>query len=260
MSIIVNAIQNMSEADKEKLGKVGTKLSTDGEHLLTIVDAYEITWKSDKGEFPSFVLKCENSEGKTVEWSAILKQKVGKDDKGVVKAGEYSVNGIKTYLDDENATYDNLRAIGQIKNLWKIAGLDEKQFGAGIVNGTVQFANKGALPVERWQSLVGKKFTGITSYVVSLDEDGKRAWRNQELNMDALFTAARLSQAEVDAGKTEPVAIELAITAAKANATIAYKDRTNKICIKELQLIKGAGKAPVTEDATATKTVDAGIF
>ena len=126
MSIIVNAIQNMSEADKEKLGKVGTKLSTDGEHLLTIVDAYEITWRSDKGEFPSFVLKCENSEGKTVEWSAILKQKVGKDDKGVVKAGEYSVNGIKTYLDDENATYDNLRAIGQIKNLCKITGLDEK--------------------------------------------------------------------------------------------------------------------------------------
>ena len=89
MSIIVNAVANMSEADKEKLGKVGTKLNTDGEHLLTIVDAYEITWESDKGSFPSFVLKCENAEGKTVEWSAILKQKVGKDSAtGVVKAGE----------------------------------------------------------------------------------------------------------------------------------------------------------------------------
>ena len=44
MSIIVNAVANMSEADKEKLGKVGTKLNIDGEHLLTIVDAYEITW------------------------------------------------------------------------------------------------------------------------------------------------------------------------------------------------------------------------
>ena len=134
MSIIVNAVANMSEADKEKLGKVGTKLNIDGEHLLTIVDAYEITWESDKGSFPSFVLKCENAEGKTVEWSAILKQKVGKDSAtGVVKAGEYSVNGVKTYLDNENQTYDNLRAIGQIKNLWKITGLDEKQFGAGIV-------------------------------------------------------------------------------------------------------------------------------
>lgn len=260
MSIIVNAIQNMSEADKEKLGKVGTKLNVDGEHLLTIVDAYEVTWKSDKGEFPSFVLKCENAEGKTVEWSAILKQKVGKDDKGVVRAGEYSVNGVKTYLDNENAEYDNLRAIGQINNLWKICGLDAKQFGAGIVNGTVQFAKAGVKPVERWQSLIGKKFTGVTSYVISLDESGKKAWRNQELNMDTLFNAARLSQAEVDAGKTEPAAIELAVSAAKANATIAYKDRTNKICIQELNLVKGAGKAPVTEDATATKTVDAGIF
>lgn len=258
MSIILNTVSNMSEADKEKLGKVGTKLNTDGDHLLTIVDAYEITWQSPKGTFPTFVVKCENAEGKTVEWSAILQQKVGKDDKGVVKSGEYSVNGVKTYLDNENAVYDNLRAIGQIKNLWKIVGLDEKQFGAGIVNGTVQFAKKGALPVERWQTLVGRKFTGVTSCVVSLDEDGKRVWRNQELNMDALFTQTRLSQAEVDAGKTEPAAIDLAVATAKANATIAYKDRTNKLCMQELQIIKGAGKAPVAEDAT--KSVDADIF
>ena len=258
MSIILNTVNNMSEADKEKLGKVGTKLSTDGEHLLTIVDAYEITWQSPNGTFPTFVLKCENAEGKTVEWSAILQQKVGKDDKGVVKAGEYSVNGVKTYLDNENAVYDNLRAIGQIKNLWKIVGLDEKQFGAGVINGTVQFAKKGVLSVERWQTLIGKKFTGVTSYVVSLDQDGKRAWRNQELNMDALFTAARLSQVEVDAGKTEPAAIELAVATAKSNASIAYKDRQNKICIQELQLIKGAGKAPAAEDAT--KSIDADIF
>lgn len=258
MSIILNTVSNMSEADKEKLGKVGTKLNTDGDHLLTIVDAYEITWQSPKGTFPTFVVKCENAEGKTVEWSAILQQKVGKDDKGVVKAGEYSVNGVKTYLDNENAVYDNLRAIGQIKNLWKIVGLDEKQFGAGIVNGTVQFAKKGTLPVERWQTLVGRKFTGVTSCVISLDEDGKRVWRNQELNMDALFTQTRLSQAEVDAGKTEPAAIDLAVATAKANATIAYKDRTNKLCMQELQIIKGAGKAPVAEDAT--KSVDADIF
>lgn len=258
MSIILNTVSNMSEADKEKLGKVGTKLNTDGEHLLTIVDAYEITWQSPKGTFPTFVVKCENAEGKTVEWSAILQQKVGKDDKGVVKAGEYSVNGVKTFLDNENAVYDNLRAIGQIKNLWKIVGLDEKQFGAGIVNGTVQFAKKGVLPVERWQTLIGRKFTGVTSCVVTLDEDGKRVWRNQELNMDALFTQTRLSQAEVDAGKTEPAAIDLAVATAKANATIAYKDRTNKLCMQELQIIKGAGKAPVAEDTT--KSLDADIF
>ena len=51
-----------------------------------------------------------------------------------------------------------------------------------------------------------------------MDADGKRAWRNQELNMDALFTAVRLSQAEVDSGKTEPAAIELAVNTAKASA------------------------------------------
>lgn len=241
----------MSEKDKEKLGRVGTKINTDGAHLLTIVEAYEI-------DNQRFYLKCEDSEGKTVDWTGFLKQKVGKDKDNVVKAGEYSVNGVKVYLDNENAEYDNLRVIGQINNLWKICGLDPKQFGAGIVPATITFPKAGTKQIERWQTLIGKQFTGITSFLVTLDEDGKKAWRNQDLNMDALFTKARLSQAEVDSGKTEPVAIEAAIAAAKANPSIEFKNKNNKICMQELQLIRGAGKAPVAEDAT--KVVDADIF
>ena len=251
MSVITNIVNNMSEKDKEKLGRVGTKINTDGAHLLTIVEAYEI-------DNQRFYLKCEDSEGKTVDWTGFLKQKVGKDKDNVVKAGEYSVNGVKVYLDNENAEYDNLRVIGQINNLWKICGLDPKQFGAGIVPGTITFAKAGTKQIERWQTLIGKQFTGITSFLVTLDEDGKKAWRNQDLNMDALFTKARLSQAEVDSGKTEPVAIEAAIAAAKANPSIEFKNKNNKICMQELQLIRGAGKAPVAEDAT--KSVDSDIF
>jgi len=253
MSIIMNAINNMSEKDKEKLGKTGTKINLDGAHLLTIVDAYEI-------DNQRFYLKCEDAEGKTIDWTGFLKQKVGKDKDGIVKAGEYSVNGVKVHLDDENAEYDNLRVIGQINNLWKICGLDASQFGAGITAGTVTFAKAGTKNVERWQTLIGKEFTGISSYLVTLDADGKKAWRNQELNMSALFTKAKLSQAEVDAGKTEPVAIEAAITAAKANAGIEYKNKNNKICIQELQLIKGAGQVPTTQDAVAKKTIDEDVF
>lgn len=251
MSVITSIVNNMSEKDKEKLGRVGTKINTDGAHLLTIVEAYEI-------DNQRFYLKCEDSEGKTVDWTGFLKQKVGKDKDNVVKAGEYSVNGVKVYLDNENAEYDNLRVIGQINNLWKICGLDPKQFGAGIVPASITFPKAGTKQIERWQTLIGKQFTGITSFLVTLDEDGKKAWRNQDLNMDALFTKTRLSQAEVDSGKTEPVAIEAAIAAAKANPSIEFKNKNNKICMQELQLIRGAGKAPVAEDAT--KSVDADIF
>jgi len=178
--------------------------------------------------------------------------KVGKDDKGVVKAGEYSVNGVKTFLDTEGAEYDNLRSIGQIKNLWKIVGNDEATFGAGITKGTVTFAKAGTKEVEHWKGLVGKQFTAVTSFLVTLDTDGKRAWRNQEINMDAMFTKDRLSQTEKDAGKTEPVAIDAAVATALANPSIEYKNRNNKICIQELNLIKGAGKAPAVEVATET--------
>lgn len=249
----MNTINNMSEKDKDKLGKVGTKLNTDGAHVLTIVEAYEI-------DNQRFYLKCENSEGKSVDWTGFLKQKVGKDKEGVVRAGEYSVNGVKTYLDNENAEYDNLRVIGQINNLWKITGLDPKQFGDGITPGTVTFSKAGIKDIERWTALIGKEFTGVTSFLVNLDIDGKKAWRNQNLNMDVLFTKEKFSQAEIDAEKTEPVAIEVAITTAKANAAIEYKNKNNKICIQELQLIKGAGQIPTTEDATEIKNIDAGIF
>ena len=251
MSVITSIVNNMSEKDKEKLGRVGTKINIDGAHLLTIVEAYEI-------DNQRFYLKCEDSEGKTVDWTGFLKQKVGKDKDQNIKSGEYSVNGVKVYLDNENAEYDNLRVIGQINNLWKICGLDPKQFGAGIVPGTITFPKAGTKQIERWQTLIGKQFTGITSFLVTLDEDGKKAWRNQDLNMDALFTKARLSQVEVDSGKTEPVAIEAAIAAAKANPSIEFKNKNNKICMQELQLIRGAGKAPVAEDAT--KSVDSDIF
>jgi hypothetical protein len=245
LSIILSVMNNMSDEDKARLGRSGSKINTDGAHLVTIVEAYEI-------DNQRFCLKVEDAEGKSAEWTGFFKMKVTKDDKGVVKAGEYSVNGIKTYLDTEGAEYDNLRAIGQIKNLWKIVGNNEAQFGAGIKPGTVTFSKAGTKAVENWTGLVGKKFTCVTSYLVTLDADGKRAWRNQAINMDALFTAAGLSQTEVDAGKTEGVALDAAVAAAKANAAIEFKNKNNKICMQELNLIKGAGKPPVVETATET--------
>ena len=270
MSIITNIMNSLSEADKAKLGKTGTKVNTDGAHLLTITEAYEIA--SEGGKYPRFVLKMEDGEGKSIDWTGFLKQTVGKDDKGVVKAGEYSVNGVKTYLDKEGAEYDNIRVIGQINNLWKVVGLDAAQFGAGIVAGTVTFPDKGTQPCENWTALIGKKFTGVSSYLISLDQAKTKAYRNQELNMDALFTAAGLSLAEVEAGKSskaelaEKVAageitqqkadeviftLDGAVKAAKGAAKIKHSDKMNKLCISELKIIQGSGTVPATESAPA---------
>ena len=249
MSIILNVMNNMSDEDKAKLGRTGTKINTDGSHLVTITEAYEI-------DNQRFCLTVEDAEGKTANWTGFFKQKVGKDDKGVVKAGEYSVNGVKTYLDTEGAEYDNLRTIGVIKNLWKIVGNDEAKFGEGIVPGTVTFSQAGTKQVENWNGLIGKQLTIVTSFLITLDKDGKRAWRNQEINVNTLFTASGLSQAELDAGKTEPVAINAAIEQAKASPEIEYKNRNNKICMQELALVKGAGKAPVAEAASTSPEVD----
>ena len=246
---------SMSQADKDKLGKTGTKINTDGAHLLTITEAYEIS--SEGGKFPRFVLKMEDAEGKGIDWTGFLKQKVGKDDKGVVKAGEYSVNGVKTYLDTEGAEYDNIKVIGQINNLWKVVGLDPAQFGAGITAGTVTFPDKGTQPCEHWTALVGKQFTGISSFLISLNKEKTKAYRNQAIDMDALFSATGFSLAEIEAGKTEPVALPVAVAAAKAAAGIKYSDRANKLCISELKLVQGAGTVPPTESAAANPVAPA---
>jgi len=249
MSIIKNIMNSMSEVDKAKLGKSGTRINTDGSHLLTITEAYEIA--SEGGKYPRFVLKAEDSEGKSIDWTGFLKQTVGKDDKGAVKAGEYSVDGVKTYLDTEGAEYDNIRVIGQINNLWKVCGLDAAQFGAGVVAGTVTFPDKGTQSCENWTALIGKKFTGVSSFLISLDQAKTKAYRNQDLNMDTLFTATGLSLAEVEAGKTEGTALASAVTAAKAAAKIKHSDKMNKLCIQELKLVQGAGTVPTTESAPA---------
>ena len=101
MSIILNVMNNMSDEDKARLGRSGTKINTDGSHLVTITEAYEI-------DNQRFCLTVEDAEGKTANWTGFFKQKVGKDDKGVVKSGEYSVNGVKTFLDTEGACESEL--------------------------------------------------------------------------------------------------------------------------------------------------------
>ena len=93
MSIINNIMGSMSEADKAKLGKTGTKVNTDCDHLLTITEAYEIV--SEGGKFPRFVLTAEDSEGKTINWTGFLKQKVGRMIKELLKPENTQLTELK---------------------------------------------------------------------------------------------------------------------------------------------------------------------
>ena len=241
MSFISNIYNNLSDTDKNKVGATGTKINKPGSHLLTVKEAFEIG--ADTG-MPRFVLTLEDAEGKTIDWTGFLTNKVGKKD-GVVQAGEYSVNGIKTYLSNEGDVYDNLRTIGAIKNLWIACGLDTATFGQGIVADTKVYAKAGTKAIESWTSLVGKKLTGVTSTLITLDQKGDKAWRNQKLNDKYFFNEAGLSDAEVKAGLTEPKLLLEIAKEAEANPEIEFKNKNNKICMQELALVKGATATPV---------------
>jgi hypothetical protein len=242
MASFVNVVLgNLGEREKDRLGKGGTKINEDGEHLLTITNAFEIENR--------FVLEAEDELGKKIDATLFLTAKVGKNADGTVKAGKYFVNGIETQLDTEGAEYDNLRAIGQIKNLWKICGLPEADFGSGIEPGTITYSKAGTKDIDVWKKLIGQQFVGVSSYLITADAaDKNKAWRNQELNMNQLFAKDRRSQEEIDAGFPEPVQIDKVVKEAKANAKIKYSDQKNKACMQELQAIKNKGKAPVAEE------------
>jgi len=261
MSFLTAAISNMSETDKSKLGKSGsTRISNDGSHKVKISSAYEAVYEGS----PYFTVEFEDVQGKKAEHTLWLTSKVGEKD-GVVQAGMYPVNGVQTQLNNKGDVYDNVKAMGQIKNLWTICGLDEAKLGEGVVPGKVKAFGK-EMDAEIWQSLIGKELTIVTSYEVSADKkDPKKCWRNQKVSMTYLFNKDGLSQFELDEGKTEPKALEAAVKLAKAPAaqyadigySIKYSDQNNMACKQELKLLANAGTVPT---ATPVATNASGLI
>lgn len=251
MSFIQNIVSQMSTADKEKLGKRGgSKINTNGAHKVRIVEAYESEFNGDD----NFYVKFEDAAGKAAEWKGYLTKTIGEEG-GVPRAGMYSVNGIQTQLNDKDDKCDNLVVIGHIKNLWRICGLDGAEFGSGIASAQVKAYGKDTT-VDMWTELVGKELTIVTSFEVSADKkDPKKTWRNQKVSISNLFNKDRLSQFEIDEGKTEPKAIEEAVRTAKEPAAqfadigygIKFSDKANKACIQELKLIANADKVPTAQ-------------
>lgn len=253
-SFILKTHSNLSESEKNKLGTVGTKVNQDGAHLVSIISAYEGEYDNQ----PNFNITFEDGAGKTVEWTGYLTSKVGKDDKGAVKAGEYSVNGVKTQLNNEGDIYDNLNTIGYIKNLWKAAGLDADKFGDGIADGPVTAFGK-TITAPIWHGLIGQSVTIVTSFELSLDKDKKRVWKNQKVSMANIFNSAGLSLLEVTNGKTEPVAIHEAVKTAKLPKAqfadigygIKFSDQKNPLCLQELKLLGMSGTKPSVDTSPA---------
>ena len=259
-SFLNNLLNNLSDTEKNKLGKSGSKINMAGSHAVSVVSAFEGSYEGK----PNFSVTFETADGRNVEWTGYLTSKVGKDNEGKVKAGMYSVNGVQTQLDNEGDEFDNLKTIGIIKNLWKITGLPEAEFGSGIQSGTVKSYGKD-ITADVWTSLVGKQLTIVTSFEVSADKkDHKTTWRSQKVSMTNLFNKDGLSQFELDEGKTEAKAINVAVKTAKLPAAeyadigygIKYSDKNNASCKQEIKLIAGAGQVPKTEVVGVTDSVE----
>jgi len=257
-SFIAKAYSNMGDAEKKKIGVVGTRINSDGDHKVKIVSAYEGDYEGQ----PNFNVTFEDAQGKTVEWTGYLTSEVTEKD-GAVQAGMYSVNGVQTQLNNKGDRYDNLKTMGIVKNLCKIVGTTLEEAAGTITDGNVTaFGKTIVAPI--WNDLIGRELTIVTSYEITADKkDPKKVYRNQKVSMSHLFTATGLSQVEADAGKTEPSAIHAIVKLAKQPAAqyadigygIKFSDKSKAACISELKVIASGGQAPAVESASATNTV-----
>lgn len=250
-NIIQSIMSNLSESDKKRMGQGGSKVNKDGAHLLTITEAYLIDTR--------FVLKCEDTEGKSIDATMFLQKEVGEKD-GVVQVGEYSVNGVMTQLNNKGDKYDDLYSLGMIKNLWTITGNAPEAFGQGMEAGTVTYANAGVKEVNHMKQLIGKQFTAVSQYEISMDKNGKKAWRNQKLLMSTLFNAQGFTAAEAAKGATETTKLNESVAWAVANPKIKFSDQNNKIAITELKLIQVKGTTPTVTNKAVADDQDEDIF
>ena len=256
MSFLNKALSRMNDADKAKLGKGGgTHINTNGSHKVTIKTAYENEYEGT----PKFTVVFEDAQGKTAEWSGSLMKKIGKNsDTGEPNAGMHSVGGVQTQLNKEDDLCDNLKVIGEIKNLWTICGLDPEKFGEGTIDGQVEHYGK-TITAPVWNGLIGQSLTIVTSFELAADKkDPNKVWKNQKVSISNLFNSDGLSQHELDEGITEGKALGGAVKLAKAPAEqwsdigygIKFGSENNKACKQELRLLGAKGKAPVAETQT----------
>lgn len=255
-SFLNGVISRLNPKQQEQLGKSGgTRINKDGAHKVTIKTAYE----SEYDGVPKFTIVFEDSQGKTADWSGSLMKKIGKNnDTGEPNAGMHSVGGVQTQLNKENDLCDNLKVIGEIKNLWIICGLDPEKFGEGTVESQVEHYGK-TITAPVWNGLVGQSLTIVTSFEISADKkDSNKVWKNQRVSISNLFNVDGFSQHEIDEKITESKALDAAVKVAKAPKEqytdigygIKYQQENNKACKQELKLLGAKGKAPVAESQT----------
>jgi hypothetical protein len=236
MAFLKSAFNAMSDDQKKKLGVSGTKINTDGEHLVTIVEAFEIENR--------FVMTFEDESGKKADVTWFLTQTAGKAD-GTMKSGPFTKNGMPYEPTSKDDIVDNPMAIGEIKNLFDLLYFGTgRDFGSIVTeNSTITYAKAGTKDIEKYVDFIGKEVTIVTSYLIVADTtDKQKAWRNQKVNTRTFFTKDRLSMLELTNGITVPKAIEKAVKEASESAEIEYKSRDSVACRQELALVKGVSK------------------
>ena len=203
MSKLLEQYNNMSQDDKERIGKVSARIKNPGCHLVSIVEAAEIDGNRIKVDF-------KTDAGETADWTGFLETK-----------------------DASGAMVPNQHTMSQFTFICKAAGLTLQQ-ALGQTKEVTKSFKKGDVTAEVFTGLTKKKLYITTTTVLEGDDKNPdRCYVKQEVNPFKFFDTKKRTTLEIDSKAAEGTTMEATDAEAKETIEIGYKWQGNAACEKK---------------------------
>lgn len=231
MSSLLEMYQDMSVEDKEKLGKVSSKIKTAGCHLVEIVEATEIDGSRIRVDF-------KTAAGETADWTGWLTSK-----------------------DSDGQTIPNTRTLSQLTYICNAVGMKISD----VLGRTKDVAkpskkNPDARGLE-FTALAKKKLYITTSTVIEGDDSKPdTVYVKQEVNPFRFFDVKKRNALEIASKAPEGLTMDAADAEAKEALVIGYKFQENAACERKFKALSekmNAASPAATTGVISTSTTAA---
>jgi hypothetical protein len=224
MSTLFSKYNSMSKEEQEKIGKVSSKISTSGAHLVQIKQMFSVDDRYIRIIF-------ESKSGQTADMFIHTTHKSGEADK-VEKA--------------------QIRALNKLKAICEVLGITLEQLQSKVQPAVVKVKGEDKT-VDEFKAPLGKDMYILTSRVIEPGfKDPKVAYVNQVIDEFNFFDANGRSSIEIFNGEEVGTMLDSKAEEAKNKIEIAYGKENNPVCKAKLRELQGGttqpADSPISDD------------
>ena len=213
MSKLTEMYAGLTAEDKDRLGKVSSRIRVGGCHLVEIVEACEIDESRIRIDF-------KTDSGETAEWTGWLEQ----DEKDA--AGQKTGNKVP-----------NTRTMNTLTFICNAAGVKLQAVLSRTVAGTKEYRS-GTVPTVSFPTLEKKKLYITTSTVIEGDKkDDSKVYVKQAVDAFKFFDVKKRNAIEITANVVEGTTMEATAHEAKDTIEVDYRFTDNDACQRKLSAL-----------------------